>query len=86
MLAERPVGLDAQHLLRLHRHHEQPAVGQPPQTARMIVDLEDDLPFTGTFAVDRDHRDAVLVEVGEPEPAVVPTGGIAEVETGEQRL
>ena len=37
-------------------------------------------------AVDGDRRDAVLVEVGVPEPAVVPARAFAEVETGDQRL
>ena len=74
------VVLHAQDPPRLHRHHEQTAVGQPAETARGLVELE--LHPTRPSVVDARHR--VPEEVGEPEPTVVPARTFAEADAVEE--
>ena len=60
-----------------HRDVQKGAVGHPTEARGLVVDGE----FT-TFAVVTDRKDALPVEVGKPEPFVVPTRPLSEVDAG----
>jgi hypothetical protein len=68
------------HHLAFHRHHEEPAVGQPAEPGQRPVVAGDD----GRFAAGVDGQDLVVVDVRHVEPAVVPPGPLAEREPVDQ--
>ena len=65
---------------RLHGDHEQPTVREPAQPTREVVELDLDDPL----AIVADAGDGVLVEVGEPQPIVVPARPFAEVDAADE--
>ena len=65
-----------------HRHHQEVAVGHPPQPRWLTGNLHDHL----NGSVQRGGVHGVLVEVGVPETAVVPPGTLAEIDSLDKRL
>ena len=82
VLDERPAVV-AEELLVLHRHDEEPSVGQPAQTGRLVVQTG---VHRASFAVRGHGVDGVLEEVAVPQRAVVPTRPFAEVDATNQLL
>ena len=70
-------GRNGHDTLGRHRDVQKGAVRHPTETRGLVVDGE----FT-TFAVVTDRKDALPVEVGKPEPFVVPTRPLSEVDAG----
>ncbi len=60
-----------------HRDVQKGAVRHPTEARGLVVDGE-----LTTFAVVTDRKDASPVEVGKPEPPVVPTRPLSEVDAG----
>lgn len=65
-----------------HAADEKRPVGQPAQTGRLVVDDDDLLEDTGG-RVGPEHLSGV--HVGEPQPALVPTGPFGESKIGEDQ-
>jgi hypothetical protein len=74
------VGLAAQDPAVAHRDDEQPAVGQPAEPGRLLLHgrLEAQI-----GAVRAGRHDPGRIEVGEPEPLLVPAGRLGEGEAVE---
>ena len=82
MHGEAPVVFPAHDLPGVHRHDEQAAVGQPAQSRRAVVELDDRL--GATVGVDRAH--GVAGHVGDPQPPVTPAGSLEEAEPARHRF
>jgi hypothetical protein len=74
------VGLAAQDPAVAHRDHQQPPVGQPAEAGRLLLNRRLE-PEVGAVCADR--VDLGGVEVGEPEPPLVPAGRLGEFESVE---
>jgi hypothetical protein len=79
---DQPVVVEAQHSAIGHRHHEQRAIGQPSEAARLPGHLD----LALDVAVEIEGLDRQVVHVAEPQGAVVPPGSFAEAETCGERL
>ena len=77
MQVHRALGVHPPHLPRGHGDHEQLARRQPPEAARLVVELHLDPPVAASGP---NETHAVGVEVGHPEPAVVPAWALTEVQ------
>ena len=68
-MLDEALGLEPQQTSVNHGHDQQPSVGEPAETRRLILDRADRL--RRPVQIDRQH--AVVVLVGEPELPVAPT-------------
>ena len=80
VLHDRTVGSSAEHRVTPHRHHQQATVGQPTEAARKVVELDSTVRTPSVT----DARDGVLMEIREPEPAVVPAWSLPESDTAHE--
>ncbi len=74
---QRAVRLEPQHAAIQHRDDQQAAVGKPAESGRLLRNLDDSFQ-PGVFG-NREH--GVLVEIREPQAAVVPARPFAEPQT-----